>query len=58
MDKKALTEADIRSKFTTPAHPEGNLDLMTQVRDLPRRDGYSTPVVIGLGKWPDRIGTG
>ena len=35
MDKKALTEADIRSKFITPAlvAPQGKWDLMTQVRE-------------------------
>jgi len=35
MNKKELTEADIRSKFITPAlvQPKGNWDLMTQLRE-------------------------
>jgi type I restriction enzyme R subunit len=35
VDKKALTETDIRSKFITPAlvSPQGKWDLMTQVRE-------------------------
>jgi len=35
MNKKDLTEADIRSKFITPAlvPPKGNWDLMTQLRE-------------------------
>jgi len=35
MDKKTLTEADIRTKFITPSivAPDGKWDLMNQVRE-------------------------
>jgi len=51
MNKKQMSEQDIRSKFITPAIVEGGWDLLTQIRE---EVTFTQGKVIVMGKLVSR----